>query len=72
MDHQIGKQEKDQFIIILFVLLGLSLLLAVASATMWQRAITKGLTFWLSRSTRLTAGKASRKPEHERAMLLKG
>ena len=37
MDHQIGKQEKDQFIIILFVLLGLSLLLAVASVTMWKR-----------------------------------
>ncbi|EMS58013.1 hypothetical protein TRIUR3_05831 [Triticum urartu] len=35
-------------------------------------AIMKGLTCWLSRSTRSTAGKASRKPHHERAMALKG
>ncbi|XBJ19195.1 hypothetical protein VPH35_010213 [Triticum aestivum] len=32
----------------------------------------KGLTCWLSRRTRSTAGKASRKPHHERAMTLKG
>ncbi|XBI49304.1 hypothetical protein VPH35_112885 [Triticum aestivum] len=35
-------------------------------------ATMKGLTCWLSRSTRSTAGKASRKPHHERAMTLKG
>ncbi|XBI37499.1 hypothetical protein VPH35_122793 [Triticum aestivum] len=35
-------------------------------------ATMKGLTCWLSRSTRSTAGKASRKPQHERAMTLKG
>ncbi|XBI60269.1 hypothetical protein VPH35_041219 [Triticum aestivum] len=35
-------------------------------------ATMKGLTCWLSRSTRSTTGKASRKPQHERAMTLKG
>ncbi|XBH87913.1 hypothetical protein VPH35_075284 [Triticum aestivum] len=35
-------------------------------------ATMKGLTCWLSRSTRSTAGKASRKPHHQRAMTLKG